>query len=100
MIWWDCTLKSRLAESGILVRLMKRYVDDVNLAEQEIPLGARYEDGRFVIKQEEIEDDMLIQGDRRTMEIVRDIGNSIHPSIQLEVDYPSNYEDGKCLYWI
>ena len=29
MIWWDCTLKSHLAESGILVRLMKRYVDDV-----------------------------------------------------------------------
>ena len=95
MIWWDRTLKSRLAESGILVRLMKRYVDDVNLAAQEVPLGARYEDGRLVIKQEEIEGDMLIPGDRRTMEIVRDIGNSIHPSIQLEVDYPSNYEDGK-----
>ena len=38
---------------------------------------------------------MLIPGDRRTMEIVRDIGNSIHPSIQLEVDYPSNYEDSE-----
>ena len=77
------------------MRLMKRYVDDVNLAAQEVPLGARYEDGRLVIKQEEIEGDMLITGDRRTMEVVRDIGNSIHPSIQLEVDYPSNYEDGK-----
>ena len=38
---------------------------------------------------------MLIPGDRWTVEVVRDIGNSIHPSIQLEVDYPSNYEDGK-----
>ena len=38
---------------------------------------------------------MLIPGDRKTMKVVRDIGNSIHPSIQLEVDYPSNYEDGK-----
>ena len=38
---------------------------------------------------------MLIPGDRWTVEIVRDIGNSIHPSIQLEVDYPSNYVDGK-----
>ena len=52
---------------------MKRFVDDVNLAAQEIPLGARCEDGRLVIKQEEIEGDMLIPGDRRTMEIVRDI---------------------------
>ena len=38
---------------------------------------------------------MLIPGHRRTMKVVRDIGNSIHPSIQLGVDYPSNYEDGK-----
>ena len=37
MIWWDRILKSRLAESGILVRLLKRYVDNVNLAAQEIP---------------------------------------------------------------
>ena len=65
------------------------------ICQQEIPLGTRYEDGRLVVKQEEIEGDMLIPGDRRTMEIVRDIGNSIHPSIQLEVDWPSNYEDGK-----
>ena len=38
---------------------------------------------------------MLIPRDRRTMEVVRVIGNNIHPFIQLEVDYLSNYEDGK-----
>ena len=38
---------------------------------------------------------MLIPGHRRTVEVVRGIGNNIHPSIQLEVDYPSNYEDRK-----
>ena len=67
MIWKDRTLKSRLAESGILVRLMKRYVDNVNLAVQEIALGGRNEDERLAIKQEEIKGDMLIPGDRRTM---------------------------------
>ena len=76
MIWWDRTLKSRLAESGILVRLLKRYVDNVNLAAQEIPLGARYEDERLVIKQEEIEGNMLIPGDRRTLEVVKDSKNT------------------------
>ena len=39
--------------------------------------------------------DSLIPSDKRTMEVIREIGNSIHPSIQLEVDYPSNHEDGK-----
>ena len=30
MIWWGLTLKSQLAESGILVRLIKWYVNVVN----------------------------------------------------------------------
>ena len=38
---------------------------------------------------------MLIPGDKRTMEIIREIGNSIHLSIQLEVDYPCTQENGK-----
>ena len=29
------------------------------------------------------------------MAIVSQIGNDIHPSIQLEIDCPSNHEDGK-----
>ena len=49
------------------MRLMKRYVDNVNLAVQEIALGGRNEDERLAIKQEEIKGDMLIPGDRRTM---------------------------------
>ena len=34
-------------------------------------------------------------GDKRTMMVVKEIGNSIHPSIQLEIDYPSNHSDKK-----
>ena len=30
-----------------------------------------------------------------TMEVIREIGSSIHPLMQLEVDYPSNHEDRK-----
>ena len=37
------------------------------------------------------ESDQLITGDKRTMEIIEIIGNDVHPSIQLEVDCPSNY---------
>ena len=37
--------------------------------------------------------DMLIPWNKRTMEVVKDIGNSIYPSTQLEVDYPSNSKD-------
>ena len=70
MIWLGPYPQITVAESEILVRLMKRYVDDVNLVAQEIQLGARYKDGRLVIKQEEIEGAMLILGNRGTMEVV------------------------------
>ena len=95
MIWWDRAFRSRLSDTGILVRLNKRYVDDVNVAADEVPLGTRYENGQLVVKEEEVGSDSLIPSDKRTMEVIREIGNSIHPSIQLEVDYPSNHEDGK-----
>ena len=49
----------------------------------------------LVVKEEKVGSDSLIPSDKRTMEVLREIGNSIHPSIQLEVDYPSNNEDGK-----
>ena len=42
-----------------------------------------------------IESDRLILWDKRTMVIIKCMGNDIHPSIQLEVDCPSNYDDGK-----
>ena len=65
------------------------------MAADEVPLGTCYKNGRLVVKEEEVGSDSLIPSDKRTMEVLREIGNSIHPSIQLKVDYPSNLEDGK-----
>ena len=48
---------------------------------QEILLDACYKDGRSVVKHEEIEGDMLIPGDRSSLEVVRDIESSIHPCV-------------------
>ena len=31
--------------------------------------------------------------DKRTMELIRQVGDDIHPSIRLEVDYPSKHPD-------
>ena len=95
MIWWDSEFKLRLNEAGIVSRLIKRYVDDINLAVDELPVGTRYEDGMLLVKDEKVAEDLSIPADRRTMAIIRQIGNSIHPSIQLETDCPSNHEDEK-----
>ena len=54
--------------------------------------------------QNEIESDRLIPREKRTMEIIKCVGNHIHPSIQLKVDCPLNYDDRKLpildLVWV
>ena len=95
MIWWDREFKFRLTEAGIVTRLIRRYVDDINLAVDELPLGTRYENGSLVVRENAYSEDLSIPADKRTMAIVSQIGNDIHPSIQLEIDCPSNHEDGK-----
>ena len=86
---------TRMMDLGILKRMCNRYVDNVNLAADELPAGTRYMEGRLAINETEVDNDLLIPADRRTMEVIRDVGNAIHWSIQLEIDYPSNYSDGK-----
>ena len=95
MIWWDRTMITRLFDLGIVKRLCKRYVDDVNYALKDLPVGTRFEDGWLIADDEMVDSDMLIPRDKRTMEVIKCVGNSIHTSIQLEVDCPSNYDDGK-----
>eukprot|EP00794_Sanderia_malayensis_P013422 gene13422-14801_t len=55
MMWWDRTFKSRLSDLGIVTRLCKRYVDDVNMAADEVPAGTRFIEGRLVVDEMEME---------------------------------------------
>ena len=41
-----------------------------------------------------VEDDG-VEADARAFEMIKSNGDSIHESIQLEVDYPSKHTDGK-----
>ena len=42
-----------------------------------------------------VEEDKEKALDERTMELVRQVGDDIHPSIKLEIDYPSKHPDKK-----
>ena len=71
------------------------YVDDINVGLPPVTPGARYVEGEIKIIEEKIEEDQRAEEDERTMKLLQTIGNSIHSSIQLEIDYPSRYEDNK-----
>ena len=81
MSWWDKELKKRLKEDGMDIILYKRYVDDINII--------------VSVKINPADDPNEESMDKRVIERIKEIGNQIHPSIQLEADYPSKYEDKK-----
>ena len=91
MIWWDGEFMKRLTDLGIILHMLKRYVDDKNLVANALPPGTRYVNGRLIL--EDPAD--MTAADERTMKVIQNIGNDIHPSIQLEIDYPSRNTDCK-----
>ena len=99
MLWWWRTFLRLLSEAttnivGFALFMLLFYVDDVNLALEELAPGSRFTDGKVEVVPEEIEGDLRLPGDQRTALVVQSIANSICPSIQMEIDYPSKHESG------
>ena len=51
MIWWNRELKRRLTMHGIVLRMKKCYVDDVNYGLPPTPPGLRYDNGQLHIEE-------------------------------------------------
>ena len=67
MVWWDRELRSKFPT----FRMYARYVDDIDVVV-------------------ETDDD-----DGTTMKKIQVVANTIHPSIRVTIDYPSNHPDGR-----
>ena len=79
MCYWDKIFKKKLLDAEIIAKLYKRYKDDMNLLLENIK-----ENGK---NQKEKENN--------TMRECIAIANSIHPSIQVTGDIPTNYDDNR-----
>ena len=77
--------------------MYKRYVDDVNEAIACLPPGSRWsnEERKMVVVQEEIDNDMSVAGDVRTLKEVVKMGSSICDMIQLTGECPTSSPGGK-----
>ena len=77
--------------------MLDRYVDDANLAAEIQKSGTRYdvESGELKWSLEAKLEDNSIEDDQKTMVLVREIANSVHPMLQFEEDFPSRYVDCK-----
>ena len=89
MMWWDREIKARLSNLGLPPLMYKRYVDDINTVSLVPPPGLRYTNGIGQIDTSCIEEDLAMEDDDRLFRLWKTVGDSIHPSIQVEVDFPS-----------
>ena len=80
MCWWDKKLIEKLRERGMDVLMYKRLVDDINMVLRR----------RGVVM-----DDVMEQADKRNMDFVAQVANSIHHSIQVTTDYPTKNANSK-----
>ena len=83
MTYWDRCFKRAAEEQGVEIKLYRRYVDDITIVARDISGGS---------------DDTEDSGkprDERGMTKLQEIGNSIMPSIQIEVEYPNKSKEKK-----
>ena len=103
MLWWDRRFLSLATANSVIIYLYSRYIDDENMAGRPLAPGTRWEvgpwstgmGGRMVVREDLVEEDLLLPSDMRSMEEIRKMGNSILEMIQLEEDYPSKNGDKK-----
>ena len=93
MVWWDREFKARVERLGIPLYMYKRYVDDINVIVGAVEPGAKIAGGMLTIDEESKAQDSHRNKDEMCMELLKEVGNGIHKSIQIEVDYPSRHED-------
>jgi hypothetical protein len=72
------------------------YIDDRNIMVEVSSSGSRYnrEEDKIEIIHELVQSGKDEPGDKRTFEMVREVGNNLEEMIELMADFPSNYNRG------
>ena len=99
MLWWCRAFIKALTAAMINITyfslyLLLFYVDDTNLAMEELEPGCRLVDGKVVVVKEEVEGDKSIPGDCRTALVLQEIANSVCETIRMTRDCSSSHEYG------
>ena len=95
MIWWDREFACKLKGVGIGQKMNQGYVDGINVAAKVTVPELRYVVGKIIMDTTKVVEDERPAPDERIMELIRQVGDDIHPSIKLEVEYPSKNPDKK-----
>ena len=96
MLKFDRVYLEKLKRLGIDPVMYQRYIDDLNMALSCIPPGLRFCNNKLVLEPELVESDKTISDDVRTARMMKDIANTVMPSmIVMEEDSPSLHTNGR-----
>ena len=85
----------KLDELGLKNELFEVYVDDTTDVLVALDPGVKFDGEKLVKVEDKVDEDKEIPEDKRTIEILQDIANTIFQCVQFTVDCPSNYPNGK-----
>ena len=93
---WLLKFLAILDQAGVEVYMAAKYVDDVNVVMSMLGLGSRWDGSEVVWSQEQEETDRTQSRTREevTMEVTRDIADSIIPWLKFTMDLPQYHDNG------
>ena len=92
---WDRKMIQKLEKLDWPALMIKRYVDDLNTLLRALKPGVRYNamEDKLETIEEFVEIDNGKEKDALTMEVFKDIANTVDEDIEVEADFPTSHAD-------
>ena len=73
--------------------MLTGYVDDTTDALAGVDPGVSFENGKLVMRDELVEGDKLIEEDERTMNLLKELADTVFKCVQFTVDFPTAHRE-------
>ena len=95
MIHWDKQFLKKLEQFGIEVFVYERFKDDITIVVESLEEGTKYENSSLINDSEKRINDEDKSDEEITMNVLRDIADSMDNMLQFTIDFPNNNKSGK-----
>ena len=103
MDFWADQLVLKMRENDITLYLLSKYVDDINILTSIINRGYQWEENleggvrlRWSEERKAKDDTEDVSDEERTMELVRELADTLVPGLRFTKDIPGYHTNGKC----
>ena len=95
MLIWCELLEIKLKDLEVHNDLNERFVDDITLVPTVTEPGLVFDGEKLSLSEDQKLKDLSIPSDRRTMNLIKTIADSLDKNISVSFDVPSSYSDNK-----